>query len=110
MRTREAMSRFMPALALFVGVVVAWEAVARIFKLPEFVLPPPTAIIDVLVAQQRELGYAAYVTAREVFWGFLLSGVIGAGVALVIARFATFGRARFGKRASSSNSPPIAST
>ena len=94
-RTREAMSRFMPAFALFVGVVVVWEGVSRIFELPEFVLPPPTAIIVALIAHQRELGYAAYVTAREVLWGFLLSGVIGAGVALVIARFATFGRALY---------------
>jgi len=94
-RLREAMSRFMPALALFVGVVIVWEAVARIFQLPEFVLPPPSGIVGVLVARQSELGYAAWVTAREVVFGFVLSGVVGAGVALVIARFASFGRALY---------------
>jgi len=94
-RTREALSRFMPALALFVGVVVVWEAVARIFRVPQFVLPPPSAIVDVLIARQRDLGYAAWVTAQEVVWGFLLSGLIGAAVALVIARFTTFGRALY---------------
>ena len=94
-RAREALSRFMPALALFVGVIVVWEAVSRVFKVPQFVLPPPTAIVDVLLARQRDLGYAAWVTAQEVVWGFLLSGVIGAAVALVIARFTTFGRALY---------------
>lgn len=94
-RTREAMSRFMPALVLFVGIVVVWEAVARIFRLPEFVLPAPSAIVNVLIIRQRELGYAAWVTAQEIVWGFLLSGAIGAAVALVIARFATFGRALY---------------
>lgn len=94
-RARETLSRFMPALALFVGVIVAWEAVSRVFKVPQFVLPPPTAIVDVLLARQRDLGYAAWVTAQEVVWGFLLSGVIGAAVALVIARFTTFGRALY---------------
>jgi NitT/TauT family transport system permease protein len=94
-RTREAMSRFMPALVLFVGIVVVWEAVARIFRLPEFVLPAPSAIVNVLITRQRELGYAAWVTAQEIVWGFLLSGAIGAAVALVIARFATFGRALY---------------
>jgi len=94
-RAREALSRFMPALALFVGVIVVWEGVSRIFKVPQFVLPPPTAIVDVLLARQRDLGYAAWVTAQEVVWGFLLSGAIGAAVALVIARFTTFGRALY---------------
>jgi NitT/TauT family transport system permease protein len=92
---RAAWSRFMPPLALFVGVVVAWEAVSRIFRLPEFVLPAPTAIVEVLISNQRALGYAAFVTAREVLWGFVLSAVVGAAVALMIARFATFGRALY---------------
>jgi NitT/TauT family transport system permease protein len=35
------------------------------------------------------------VTAKEVLYGFLLSAVIGAAVALVIARFARFGRALY---------------
>jgi NitT/TauT family transport system permease protein len=95
LRIRESLSRIAPPLALFVGVVVAWEAVSRIFALPEFVLPPPSAIVRVLVARQAELGYAAWVTAQEVVGGFLLSGAIGAAVALVIARFATFGRALY---------------
>ncbi|HET8876945.1 MAG TPA: ABC transporter permease [Casimicrobiaceae bacterium] len=92
---RATWARFMPPLALFVGVVVAWEAVSRIFRLPEFVLPAPTAIVEVLISNQRALAYAAFVTAREVLWGFLLSAVIGAAVALVIARFAAFGRALY---------------
>ncbi|HLX27184.1 MAG TPA: ABC transporter permease [Casimicrobiaceae bacterium] len=95
MRMREAMSRFAPAGALFVGVVVLWEVVGRIFHVPEFVLPAPSSILRVLVTRQVNLGYAAWVTAQEVVWGFLLSGAIGAAVALVIARFATFGRALY---------------
>jgi NitT/TauT family transport system permease protein len=92
---RGAWARFMPPLALFVGVVVVWEAVSRMFRLPEFVLPAPTAIVEVLISNQRALGYAAFVTAREVLWGFVLSAVVGAAVALMIARFAAFGRALY---------------
>jgi NitT/TauT family transport system permease protein len=94
-RRREALSRVMPPFALLVAVIVVWEAVSRIFKIPEFVLPAPSTIVLTLIAHQRDLGYAAIVTAREVLWGFVLSGIIGAGVALVIARFATFGRALY---------------
>jgi NitT/TauT family transport system permease protein len=93
--TRGALSRFVPALGLFVAVLVVWEAVSRMFRLPEFVLPAPTAILAVLIAHQRDLGYAAYVTAREVLYGFVFSAIIGAAVALVTARFAAFGRALY---------------
>jgi len=93
--TRGAMAGLMPAFALFAAVVVVWEAVSRIFKLPEFVLPAPTSIAEVLVSHQRDLALAAFVTAREVVWGFVLSAAIGAAVALVIARFAAFGRALY---------------
>jgi NitT/TauT family transport system permease protein len=92
---RGMMTGFMPAFALFIGVVIVWEAVSRMFRLPEFVLPAPTAIVEVLIAHQGALAYAALVTAQEVVWGFLLSAVIGAAVALVIARFAAFGRALY---------------
>jgi NitT/TauT family transport system permease protein len=93
--TRGALARFMPALTLFIAVLVVWEGVSRLFKLPEFVLPPPTAIVQVLIDHQRDLAFAAYVTAKEVLCGFVLSAVIGAAVALVIARFAKFGRALY---------------
>ncbi len=86
---------FLPALGLFVAVLVVWEAASRLLKLPEFVLPAPTAIVAVLVEHQRDLSRAAYVTAIEVLYGFILSAVIGAAVALVIARFARFGRALY---------------
>lgn len=88
-------SAFVPALGLFIAVLVLWEAASRLLKLPEFVLPPPTAIVAVLIQHQRDLSNAAYVTAIEVLYGFVLSAVIGAAVALVIARFARFGRALY---------------
>jgi NitT/TauT family transport system permease protein len=88
-------SAFVPALGLFFAVLVLWEAASRLLKLPEFVLPPPTAILAVLIQHQRDLSNAAYVTAMEVLYGFVLSAVIGAAVALLIARFARFGRALY---------------
>jgi len=90
-----AVAALLPAFALFMGIIALWEAVSRIFKLPEFVLPAPTSILAVLVSRQRELGFAAYVTATEVVLGFLISALVGAAVALVIARFTAFGRALY---------------
>ena len=92
---RAALAALLPAFGLFMGIIALWEAVSRIFKLPEFVLPAPTSILEVLVSRQRELGFAAYVTATEVVLGFLISALVGATVALVIARFTAFGRALY---------------
>jgi NitT/TauT family transport system permease protein len=89
------LARLVPSILLFVGMLLAWEALVRILKLPEFVLPPPTSVVAVLIEKQAALGLAAWVTAKEVLYGFVLSAVVGAAVALVIARFAAFGRALY---------------
>ncbi len=85
----------LPALALSVGVVVVWEAVIRLFKVPTFVLPAPTAIVESLIANWGSLAFAAQATALEVLFGFVLSAVVGVLVALVIVRFERFGRALY---------------
>ena len=89
------MRRLLPALFLALGVLAVWEIASRFFNLPEFVLPAPSSIVAVLVERQAALAVAAWVTASEVLYGFLLSAVAGATVALVIARFAGFGRALY---------------
>jgi NitT/TauT family transport system permease protein len=100
--TRAAPGRFwrgvndiMPALALSIGVVVLWEVVIRLFKVPTFVLPAPTAIVISLVDNWRQLAVASQATALEVLFGFMLSAVVGVLVALVIVRFERFGRALY---------------
>ncbi len=92
---RAGLGRLLPSFLLFAAMLVIWEGVARLFKLPEFVLPAPTSIIRVLIERQGPLSIAAWVTAKEVLFGFVLSAVVGAAVALVIARFAAFGRALY---------------
>jgi NitT/TauT family transport system permease protein len=85
----------MPALALAVGLVVFWELVIRLFKVPSFVLPAPTAIFASLFAHWRPLLVATRATSLEVLFGFVLSAVVGVLVALVIVRFERFGRALY---------------
>src|SRR5262249_38746416 len=90
-----ALNNVMPALALSAGVIIAWEAIIRLFKVPAFVLPAPTAIVDSLIANARALAVAAQATALEVLFGFVLSALVGVAVALVIVRFERFGRALY---------------
>ncbi|MGN6571360.1 MAG: ABC transporter permease [Pseudolabrys sp.] len=85
----------MPALLLALGLVMFWEVVIRLFSVPTFVLPAPTAIFTSLVAHWKPLLVAAKATALEVLFGFVLSAVVGIAVALVIVRFERFGRALY---------------
>ena len=92
---RRGVSSVMPALVLSTAVIVVWEAVIRLFHVPTFVLPAPTAIIASLTANRGALAVASRATALEVLFGFVLSAVVGVLVALVIVRFERFGRALY---------------
>lgn len=94
-RINNGLRAVMPAMILAVAIVILWELVIRLFKVPTFVLPAPTAIIASLVANWRPLAVAAKATALEVLFGFVLSAVVGVLVALVIVRFERFGRALY---------------
>ena len=102
------MANFGPAIALSAGVIVAWEAVIRLFKVPTFVLPAPSAIVGSLVANWQPLGRAAQATSLEVLFGFVLSAIVGILVALIIVRFERFGRALYPLIVLFQNVPKIA--
>ena len=89
------MNRVAPAILLLCAVLIVWEAIIRLFHVPVFALPAPSAIAAVLVDRQAELLEAGLVTAKEIAAGFVLSAIAGIGLALVVARFEAFGRALY---------------
>jgi NitT/TauT family transport system permease protein len=98
----------LPALVLSAGVLVVWEAAIRLFHVPTFVLPAPTAIVASLVENRGQLAAAAKATAVEVLFGFVLAAIVGIAVALVIVRFERFGRALYPLIVLFQNVPKIA--
>lgn len=85
----------LPMLGLLAAVLLAWEGLIRLFAVPLFVLPAPSAIGSALVRSQHLLFDAALVTAAEIVVGFLLSAAVGVATALVVVRFPRFGRALY---------------
>jgi NitT/TauT family transport system permease protein len=94
-RGMRGLRHVLPALALAVAVVVAWEAVIRLFHVPTFVLPAPTQILVALAENRAALAAASQATALEVLFGFVLAAIVGVAVALVIVGFERFGRALY---------------
>src|ERR1700704_569743 len=89
------LSAILPPLALTVGTLAAWEAAIRLFKIPTFVLPAPSAIVYALIENRVALAVATQATAVEILFGFVLAALVGIVVALVIVRFERFGRALY---------------
>lgn len=85
----------LPTIALSILVLGTWEAAIRLFNVSPYIVPAPSAIASTLVLKFGFLMAAAAVTAKEVLIGFLLSGIVGAAIALLIVRFRLFGRALY---------------
>jgi NitT/TauT family transport system permease protein len=83
------------ALGLMAAVTIAWELAIRLFEVPTFVLPAPSAIVRTLIESRARLANAAISTAIEISLGFVLASLTGIVIALVIVRFERFGRALY---------------
>jgi len=105
---RRPLPDIVPALALMAVSLAVWEIVIRVFDVPTFVLPAPSAVVVSLIESRMQLLDAARFTAAEVLIGFVLAAITGMAVALVIARFERFGRALYPLIVLFQNVPKIA--
>lgn len=76
-----------PALGLFIGGLLFWEAVVRIFRIQAFVLPKPSEIIVRLIAQRDEILSATGNTLIEALGGLVAGVILGVAVALITVRW-----------------------
>ena len=81
---RRVLSDYVVPAATLVGVLVVWEIATHAFRVPRFVMPPPSAI---LVAgwewRSHFLGHV-WVTLYETLGGFALSILVGVPLAVLI--------------------------
>ena len=72
-----------PAVTL-AGVLLAWEAATRAFRIPRFIMPAPSAIFsEGWEWRYRFIGHA-WVTLYETLGGFALSMLVGVPLAVLI--------------------------
>lgn len=92
-RVRSAAGRIVPPLALLAVILAGWEAAVRAFGVPFYILPAPSRIAGVLVADHALLLGEAAVTLGEVLLGFAIAFVVGVVLALAIFSSRTVERA-----------------
>jgi NitT/TauT family transport system permease protein len=66
------------------ALVVIWEAVVRLFQIPEFFLPPPTSVAQAIYNYWPAIYRNSLVTLWSTVVGFLLAVVFGLALGLLI--------------------------
>jgi NitT/TauT family transport system permease protein len=73
--------------AAFVALVIFWEVACRLFAVPSFLLPMPSAIARALVATPLEVwGGHIYATLRVVVMGYVLAVLVSVPLAIGITQ------------------------
>ncbi|AEJ39524.1 Binding-protein-dependent transport systems inner membrane component [Sulfobacillus acidophilus TPY] len=76
---------YLPPLIVLVLFIGGWQAVTVGFAIPGYLLPSPVAILAAAYAHRTALGQATWVTFESSALGFVLSVVLGVGVALMMS-------------------------
>jgi NitT/TauT family transport system permease protein len=74
------------ALAVFAALLLVWQLILWIFRVPAFMLPSPWAVAAAVVERFPSLLSSFAITAEEAGGGLLLSIAVGVGVALIFAQ------------------------
>lgn len=79
--------RYGPAVALFLGGLLFWEAVVRLFDIQAFILPKPSEILQRLVEQWEVIASVTGNTLFEAIGGLVGGTIFGVAIALVTVRW-----------------------
>jgi NitT/TauT family transport system permease protein len=92
---REKLTYLFESVAGLAIAFVVWEAVVRVFGIPKFILPPPSAVFAVLVDKAVLLAHHTAVTLGGTLASLLIGALVGLLVGLVIGYSPTASRLLF---------------
>ncbi|OGO55910.1 MAG: hypothetical protein A2Z32_10980 [Chloroflexi bacterium RBG_16_69_14] len=84
------MREWLPAIAFFLGALLAWELLVRLLGIKQFILPSPVAIANAVVTYFPELWQSASYTLVEILLGLAIGVVAGILAGIVTARYGAF--------------------
>lgn len=95
-------------IAVVIALLVLWEIGTRTLGVPEFILPPPSRIVDALREFAPVLINHGLISTWEIVLGFALSIVVGVPLALAIFLWPPFARSVYPLLVSSQAIPKAA--
>jgi NitT/TauT family transport system permease protein len=105
---RARVSGVLSPVVVVVALIALWELATRLFSVPLFLLPPPSAIALSMQANAPVLLAAGWITTVEIVLGFVLSIAIGIPLALAIFLWPPFSRSVLPLLVSSQAMPKVA--
>ena len=79
----------LPALVLFVAVLLLWEGAVWALSIQRFLLPAPSVIAEAFTSNLARLTHIGWFTTKEALGGFAIGCTAGIVVALATARWTT---------------------
>ncbi len=76
--------------AVFVGLLVVWEALVRLLGIQQIVLPPPSGVAATMVRMAGIIGFHAWHTLLTTMVGFVAAVGLGLVLGFAIGAFVTF--------------------
>ena len=83
MTRSDLLGKAMPWLVT-VAMLVLWEAACLIFSIPEFILPRPTRVIEVIIGSASAIWFHASLTLLTTTVGFVMAVVIGVAIGIAV--------------------------
>ncbi|MFN8635428.1 MAG: ABC transporter permease [Chloroflexota bacterium] len=83
----------LPTIAILAAVLLAWEAVVRLWQVPAYLMPGPSAVLVRLVSDPGFFGREGLVTLFEALAGLTVGGLLALGAGLLMARWRWLERA-----------------
>jgi NitT/TauT family transport system permease protein len=71
-------------LIFFAALLILWEILVELIRVPAFILPPPRDLWIALIKKLPILGNHSFITFAEAVGGFFLSLVLGIGFAIAV--------------------------
>src|SRR4051794_4484944 len=96
------------ATPTLIGLLVIWQLATYVFRIPDYLLPPPSAIARDIAAHWRLLLDHAGVTTFEIVLGFILSVLVGVPLAALLSYSSVFERAVYPLIVGSNTVPKVA--
>jgi NitT/TauT family transport system permease protein len=90
---RNRLTPFLPTLALLGAVLLGWELAVRLWQVPTYLLPAPSAVAARLVGDPSFFAREGLVTLGEALGGLIIGGVLALGAGLMMAQWRWLERA-----------------
>lgn len=107
-RRRERRSEIIFPILVTLGLLVAWEASAHLFKIPVYLFPAPSDILASCRDNGALLLRESWITTVEILLGYVLSIVVGIPLALAIFNWPVFSKSVYPLLISSQAMPKVA--